>query len=112
MFEQIAQMVRDGGKPPYVHFICDVRQRGSIAPDILSLGQLRQLIGDNSLVGWTIVVDSQPHLIMKSLAHILSQLLKARLRVFTTMQEAVSFLVDMDKTLPVLEVEQIERRLT
>lgn len=105
MFDQVGRMIASKGEPPYVHVLYDVRQRGPISPDMLRLGQLSRLTGEVGMVGWVIIVDSQPHIIMRSLAHILAQMSKLRLRIFTNMQEATRFLTDIDKTLSPLEIE-------
>jgi len=100
--EKVSHMIATEGEPPYVHVLYDVRQRSAISPEILSLSRLRLSSKPASIgmLGWTLIVDPNPHVIMQSLASILIQVMSIRLRVFKEMQAALDFIWDMDKTLP------------
>jgi len=103
--EKVSHMIATEGEPPYVHVLYDVRQRSAISPEILSLSRLRSKSASTDLLGWTLIVDPNPHMIMQSLASILIQVMSIRLRVFKEMQAALDFIWDMDKTLPGLKPE-------
>lgn len=96
-------MVDADGQPPMVHIIVDASQRGEFAKDLRNVRNfrdvMRQANDDEALAGWSIVVDSNPDIIMRFVVNTVMQVLGRRFRVYTNMDEALDFLHMVDQTL-------------
>jgi len=99
IIRQARLMVETEGEPPFSH-ILDVRQREAIMPDVLNLKRLRNMMVPVEMIGWTLFVDPHPHKVLNSILSILMQIMNSRLRMFATMQDAMTFIYAVDETLP------------
>lgn len=79
-----------------VHFLFDLRQHDGV-PDLKTMSSMA--FTKHPRFGWSIVIG---HLnpITRFLVSTVAQINKARFRSFTTMEEALRFLQDMDSGLP------------
>ena len=79
-----------------VHFLFDLRQHDSV-PDLKTMSHME--FTKHPRFGWTIVVGNiNP--ITRFLVSTVAQINKARFRSFTTMEDALLFLQEMDSSLP------------
>ena len=104
-FQQASAAINDAidneGKPPLVHNITDARRRTQLDKSLFNVGSVikAQNLTDHPLLGWTLVVDSNPHPVMRFVGTTVTQLTSARFRIFTDMDEARDFLYEVDSTL-------------
>ena len=100
--EEVAQMDKayvtllEQSDAVLVHFLFDLRQHDSV-PDLKTMSHME--FTKHPRFGWTIVVG---HInpITRFLVSTVAQINKARFRSFTTMEDALRFLQEMDSSLP------------
>jgi len=92
------------GQPPYSHIIRDFSERVGIDKRLFVLNTIQQMSASYkdlaAIIGWTLIVDPQPHPAMNLVATVVTQVARAHFRLFTNMDAAVAFLYEMDTTLP------------
>lgn len=81
---------------PLVHFIFDMSQQDSV-PDLKTMANMQ--FTKHPRMGWSIVVGTL-NPITRFLVSTVAQINKARFRSFTTLEEALRFLQDIDASLP------------
>jgi len=85
---------------PLVHSIVDVTRVGKYP---MNVGQLSQAVKfDNSTSGWLVVV-SKANPIIRFFASVITQVSDTRFRMYSTVDEAVTFLAGVDTTLEGLQ---------
>jgi hypothetical protein len=100
--EEVAQMDKEyvtlleQSDAALVHFLFDLRQHDSV-PDLKTMSHME--FTKHPRFGWSIVVG---HInpITRFLVSTVAQINKARFRSFTTMEDALHFLQEIDSSLP------------
>jgi hypothetical protein len=93
----ILAMVQHLPAPRQVHYVLDVRQRGEIDPAAQRWRNIRAYV--RPFDGWLVVIDPQPHALMRFLMATVCQVLRIRFRVFGTFEDGLIFLARVDPEL-------------
>ncbi|MCA9903165.1 MAG: hypothetical protein KC547_04855 [Anaerolineae bacterium] len=92
-----------------VHVILDLtatqRDETMIVKLKQSVDELRKMHPPPPQAGWTIIADSMPNQIVKSIGASITQVIKIRTRFTTGVQEGLDFLRRIDATLPAADQE-------
>ncbi|MCB9453981.1 MAG: hypothetical protein H6672_21315 [Anaerolineaceae bacterium] len=96
----ITDLMRQGD-PPLVHLIVDILDvtRLPLGINIGKINQYMQHTKEPNL-GWSLVITES--MFMRFLASVVTQIAQGRFRAFTTMEDALAFLQDVDASLPPL----------
>jgi hypothetical protein len=90
-----------------VHFITDYRAVTQLPPVTV---QSKAQIGSHPKLGWVLVIQNG-NKFMQFATTVLAGIFKARLRYFTTFEEAITFLQTADPTLPDLQDPRYRQNL-
>ncbi len=110
--DTMRQLGKTEAKPPYLHIIGDSSPRTTLDKSLFSLKSLAavtDLQEDKSMFGWTIHVDPSPNTTINFLLNSVAQIIKSRFRTFPAMESCLSFLNEMDATLPPLSVSDLNQ---
>jgi hypothetical protein len=83
-----------------LNVIADARNRTEIHSELRSLKNFKDASALSDNVGWLLVVDPNPDIVLRFVVNTLSQLASQRFRVFTSFEDALDFLHDMVPGLP------------
>lgn len=78
--------------PPHVHVIADGTRVTEFDKDLISIRTMHGALAKHPLVNWHIIVDPKPNPAMKFIGSTVFNLLGARMRVMTSIDEAMAFL--------------------
>ncbi len=92
----------DAGQPPYVHVLIDNQDMTSHPQTLNKLREATRFLKHPNL-GWFIIFGSDNPL-LRFFSSVITQLAGVRWRVLGTRTEALSFLQEVDQTLPDFEV--------
>jgi len=87
-----AAILMEQALPPHVDVIADGTSVTKFDPDLVNIRNLRGSLGKHPLVNWHIIVDPDPNPAMRFIGSIVFNLLGARYRVMSTVEEALAFL--------------------
>lgn len=105
--QQVAQLIAqldDTQKQERFHFIIDTSRIKRIDRSMMNLKRLHTATIQSDVVqqyqdSWYIVVDADPNPIMSFLTQTVMQVMKLRYRILPSMEAALAFLQEQDKTL-------------
>jgi hypothetical protein len=106
--QRISELIDSGTRESMVHLIADARQRTEIHKELRSLKNFKEASSSSDEMGWLIVVDPNPDVVLRFVVNALSQLTSQRFRVFTSFEDATDFLYEMDPTLVAPKEEEPE----
>jgi hypothetical protein len=98
--QRIGEMADSVAEGTGLHVIADARNRTEIHSELRSLKNFRDASALSDDIGWLIVVDPNPDIVLRFVVNTLSQLASQRFRVFTSFEDALDFLYDMVPGLP------------
>jgi hypothetical protein len=87
-----AALLMEEALPPHVHVIVDGERVTKFASELMNIRMLRSLLGKHPQVNWHIIVDPDPNPAMHFIGMAVFNLMRARLRVIATVDEAIAFL--------------------
>lgn len=86
-----------------IHIIINMTARESLSPDLMNLNTLRRLFrfdAYSDLVGWILIIQSQPNPIMHFFSLAAAKVTGFRLRMMPNLDDAHTFLKRADTSLP------------
>ncbi len=84
------------GQPPLVHQIYDATSIGNFPTNIMEARKFAERYIRHPLVGWGMIITSNTTI--KFIGAVVTGIAKTRSRIFGSMDEAITFLAEMDST--------------
>ena len=91
---RIIELVNQGLSP--VHLFIDVGSVGKVPTNLNQMKKSMEIL-NNPKMGWAILIGANP--VARFLASVISQVMKIRFSIVSTMEEALTFLARQDTTL-------------